>query len=183
MEITVLKHPTKEDWLAVKQRALVTAGFSSVKNPPDDEWKRKMLRCKHSPIRYLQFSFFIKDMPYWLSTEMSRHHIGYEKYIKSQRNDRQENYDRNSARQDAPVNMIIDCNAESFMTVFAKRSCGVATKEAQEVMLKLKELVIKTNPEFEEFLVPPCCSGRCTEFNPCGKKALYFNKQIMSKEV
>ena len=66
MEVMLIKNPSEEDWIECKRRALVTMG-KDVKNPPDDIWKEKMLRSRHSPIRYLQFSFYLKDIPSWVS--------------------------------------------------------------------------------------------------------------------
>ena len=176
MEVEMWRHPTEEDWFGAKQRALVTAGKKAI-NPPDNEWKVKMLRCRHSPIRYLQFSFYISDMPYWLHVELVRHHVGFQPYVKSQRDDRNNNeVPRGKKPQDAPVNAIIDLNAETLMTLMNKRLCGCATKEMQEFMLTIRKEVIKTNPEFAEFLVPMCLyHNRCNEFVSCRGNALYFN--------
>ena len=176
MKVEVLEYPTDVDWLRAKQRALVTIGKKAI-NPPDYEWKVKMLRCRHSPIRKLPFAFYISDMPYWLHTELVRHHIGLEKYVKSQRDDRNDNeVPRGKKPQDAPVNMIIDLNAESLITIMNKRLCGAATKEMQKLMLMIRKEVIKTNPEFAQFLVPMCLyHNRCDEFASCRGEALYFN--------
>lgn len=38
MEVTILKHPTDEDWILCKTCTLVTVNKHSVK-PPTDEWK------------------------------------------------------------------------------------------------------------------------------------------------
>ena len=77
--------------------------------------------------------------------------------------------------QGALVNMIVDVNADSLMQIMNKRLCGCATKEMQELMLMIREEVIKTNPEFKQFLIPMCeYLHTCNEFNSCGKKALYF---------
>ena len=176
MKIEMWEHPTEEDWMKAKDRALVTVGKKAV-NPPDFEWKVKMLRCRHSPIRKLPFSFYISDMPYWLHVELVRHHVGFQPYVKSQRDDRNNNeVPRGKKPQDAPVNMIIDLNAETLMTIMNKRLCGAATKEMQELMLTIRKEVIKTNPEFAEFLVPMCLyHNRCNEFVSCRGNALYFN--------
>jgi len=111
MKITLLKHPTEEDWLEVKRRALVTVGKTPIE-PPSMAWKRDILKARHSPIRYLRFSFLIEDIPYWVSVHLCRH-VHAQPYVKSQRNDRQREYDRTKAPQDAPVNMIWDMNAEN----------------------------------------------------------------------
>lgn len=177
MNIEVLEYPTEKDWLAAKRRALVTVGKTPI-NPPDYDWKVKMLKCRHSPIRKLNFSFYITNVPYWLQTELVRHHIGIEKYVKSQRDDRNDNeIPRGKKPQDAPVNMIIDVNAESLLTLMNKRLCGCATKEMQKLMMMIRKEVIKTNQEFERFMVPMCLHLRgCNEFVSCKGNCLFFKE-------
>lgn len=177
MEVEMWEHPTEEDWMKAKIRCLVTIGKKAI-NPPDYDWKVKMLRCRHSPIRKLPFSFYISDMPYWLHVELVRHHVGFQPYVKSQRDDRNNNeVPRGKKPQDAPVNAIIDLNAETLMTLMNKRLCGCATREMQEFMFTIRKLVIETNPEFDEFLVPMCkYLHECKEFKSCGGKAVWFEK-------
>ena len=175
MKVEVLEHPTDIDYLKAKQRALVTIGLKSNK-VPDMEWRIKMLNCRHSPVRKLPFSFYISDIPYWLHVELVRHHVGMEKWVKSQRDDRCNNeIPRGRKSQDTPVNMIIDLNAESLMTLMNKRLCGNASKEMQELMLMIRAEVLKLNPEFTNFLIPMCIYlNGCREFCSCGRKALFF---------
>ena len=177
MKVEMWAHPTEEDWMKAKVRALVTAGKKAV-NSPDYDWKVKMLRCRHSPIRKLPFAFYIEGMPYWLHVELVRHHVGIEKYVKTQRDDRTDNdIPRGDKPQKAPVNVIIDLNGESILTLMNKRLCGAATKEMQEFMFTIRKLVIDTNPEFEEFLVPMCkYVHECKEFKTCGGKAVWFER-------
>lgn len=176
MEVETLEYPTEEDWLAVKQRALVTIGKKAI-NPPDNEWKVKILRCRHSPIRRLRFSFYIKDIPYWLHTELVRHNVGFQPYVKSSRDDRSNNkVPRAKMPQGSLVNMIVDLNGESLMSLCNKRLCGCATKEMQELVLMIRKEVIRTNPEFTQFMVPMCLYlNKCNEFSSCRGEALFFN--------
>lgn len=169
MNVELIESPSSHDWISVKERALVTMGKTKVINAPSLEWKRKILNARHSPIRYLRYSFFISDLPYWVSNELCRHHVGVEKYVKSQRNDRQNEYDRASARQDAPVNVIVDFNAESLMVFCNKRLCSKATKEMRELASKIRDEVYKNNPEMHGFLVPMCSylGGKCREMESC----------------
>lgn len=175
MKVEVLRHPSVDDWCEVLRRCLVTIGKKSSKIP-DIEWRKKMLKCRHSPIRYLQFSFLITDIPYWLHVEFVRHHIGVQFYVKSSRDDRNsDSTPRAEKPQGSPVNMIVDMNAEALINIYAKRSCGCATKEMQELMELIKTAVLEFSPEFKEVLVPPCVRiGKCEEFFSCGKKALFF---------
>lgn len=169
MKITVLRHPTEEDWIGVKQRALVTVGLN-VKNPPTNEWKKAILKARHSPIRYLQFSFLLEDIPNWVAVHLIRH-VHSQPYVKSQRNDRQSKYDRNKAPQDAPVTMIWDVNGEELMVIANKRLCNQAAKETRAWVKGICDKVLETNPEFTEFLVPMCkYTGECKEMYPCGGK-------------
>lgn len=174
MTVQVLSYPQEKEWIEAKQRALVTIGKSST-IPPTEEWKRKMLNCRHSPIRHLMFSFLLSDIPYWLSTELCRHHEGIEKWVKSQRDDRNDcDIPREEKPQGAPVNVIIDVNAEALMTIMNKRLCGCATKEMQRLMMLIKDRVEYLCPEFKGFLVPFCEYASCKEFTPCGKNTIYF---------
>lgn len=167
--VELIEHPTDRDWSEVKRRALITIGKTKIVTPPTLDWKRKMLNARHSPIRYLTYSFFISDLPYWISNELCRHHIGVEKYVRSQRNDRQKDYDRNSAPQNAPVNVIVDFNVESLMTFCNKRLCGKASSEMQKLARMMRDLVYESNPEMFGFLVPHCeyFGGVCKEMESC----------------
>ena len=168
MKITMLESPDGQDWMEVKRRALITVGKSTF-SPPNQEWKESILIARHSPIRYLRFSFLLEDLPYWVSVHLCRH-VHAQPYVRSQRNDRQNEYDRNAARQDAPVSMIWDMNAEELITVIQKRLCGKAAEETREVACTMAELVVEAHPEFIPVLVPSCVfsGGVCHEMTPCG---------------
>lgn len=167
IKVCMTEHPDDRDWCAVKRRALVTMGYSKVVTPPDHAWKHSMLEARHSPIRRLRFSFDI-TCPYWVSVHLCRH-IHAQPYVRSQRNDRQDNYDRNSAPQDAPVNMIWDMNAEELMVIANKRLCNQASEETRYVVQLMCEQVLASHPEFMGLLVPACAynGGVCHEIHPC----------------
>lgn len=167
MIVKINEIPSEKDWFEVKKRALVTIG-KEAKAPPREDWKRSILEARHSPIRRLLFSFYI-ECPYWVSVHLCRH-IHAQPYVKSQRNDRQKEYDRNTAPQNEIVCMIWDMNAEELMNVANKRLCKKASKETREVVQKMCDLVIKSLPEFEGLLVPTCAynGGICHEMKSCG---------------
>lgn len=167
IHVELLEYPTEKDWIEVKRRALVTIGKTTVVNPPTDEWKEKILNACHSPIRYLRFSFYI-ECPSWVATHLARH-VHAQPYIKSQRNDRQSEYDRNKAPQDTPVCMIYDVNAEELMNIAHKRLCRKASEETRELVYMMCYEVGNVCPEFKGFLVPNCqYLGRCPEMKTCG---------------
>ena len=169
MKVEFLEKPTERDWLEVKRRALVTVGKKPV-NAPTEEWKHDILKARHSPIRRLNFSFYI-ECPYWVSVHLCRH-IHAQPYVKSQRNDRQSEYDRNSAPQNETVSMIWDVNAEELMVIANKRLCHQASDETREVVRQMCKLVLSEYPEFKGLLVPFCQyqGGICHEMYPCTKK-------------
>lgn len=164
MKATVIKYPNAEDWAFAKQCALVTVGKDLI-TAPTEEWKHKILRARHSPIRVLQFAFKL-EVPYWVSVHLCRH-IHAQPFVKSQRNDRQNKYDRNSAPQNAPVTMIWYMNAEELMTIANKRLCNQASKETREIVKLMCNEVLKVCPEFDNLLVPMCKYGKCNEMFPC----------------
>lgn len=169
MTVTMIEYPTEKDWMAVKERALVTVGLKA-KNAPDDVWKKDILEARHSPIRRLRFSFLIEDLPSWVSVHLCRH-VHAQPYVKSQRNDRQTEYDRNKAPQDSPVNMIWDMTGEELLIIANKRLCAQASAETQAVVWQMCQQVVAFCPEFEPFLVPMCeyHNGKCHEMHPCGR--------------
>lgn len=167
MEIKITEYPTEKDFIEVKRRALVTIG-KKVKNAPDEEWITRIIKANHSPIRRLRFSFDLIGIPSWVATHLCRH-IHAQPYVKSQRNDRQSEYDRNLAPQNAPVDMIWDMNAEELITIAHKRLCKQASKETREVMQMIVNEVIKVAPYMESVLIPMCKyrGGLCNEMFSC----------------
>lgn len=176
MKVEVLKYPTEEDWMLTKKCTLVTIG-KDTEISPTMEWKKKLLAANHSPVRTLQFCFRITDIPYWVATHLVRH-VHATPFVKTQRNDRQNEYDRGEAPQNTPVEMCWYMNAEELITIAHKRLCKQASKETQQVIKMICDAVLETNPEFEGLLVPQCYyrGGVCTEFYPCGYNKTY-NKE------
>lgn len=167
-KVEVLRHPTEEDWHRCKMLALNTIGKRYTGSDVTDEWKRKILRSEHSPIRTLMFTIRM-EVPYWVSVHFCRHKYGVEHYVSSQRNDRQSEYDRTKAPQDAMVTHVMDIDAQELIQMARMRLCSQAAPETQVVMLRIRDAVVATNPEFSPFLTPKCIAhGGCNEFSPCG---------------
>ena len=178
MKVEMLKYPTEDDWMLCKQCALVTVSKRAV-TPPESAWRRDMLLACHSPVRVLNFCFKLTDIPYWVSVHLARH-VHATPFVSTQRNDRLGRYDRNEARQDAPITMCWFMNAEELMTIAHKRLCHLAAEETREIVRSICDLVIAKCPEFRDVLVPNCVyrGGRCDEFACCG-----YNKTIREEVV
>lgn len=171
MEATIhlIKQPSNEELMLFKRCCWATVGKTEEPSKlPSSEMLRKVLTARHSPIRVLTFAFELRDIPYWVAMHL-RTHKHMECYIKSQRNDRQDQYDRNAARQDAPVNMIVYLNAEMLQTLANKRLCSRAAYETRCVVERMCQLAEGVMPELGGLLVPDCerHQGKCYETEPC----------------
>lgn len=174
MKVEIRKHPTESDWMWCKECTLNTVGKTST-TLPSDEWKKKLVESEHSPLRELWFGIKM-EIPYWVSVHFVRHHIGVNHYVQTQRNDRQDNYDRTQAPQGEMVSHIMSINAQELVFMAHKRLCRQASKETREVMEEIVRQVIELHPEFKDVLVPLCGyrNGLCTEFNCCGYNKKYL---------
>lgn len=164
--IKLIKYPNADDWMFAKRCTLITVGKEAI-TPPTEEWKHKILAARHSPIRTLQFAFELK-IPYWVSVHLCRH-VHAQPFVRSQRNDRQKDYDRTKAPQDELVSMIWYFNAEELMVIANKRLCQQASAETRTVVEEMCRLVEEVCPEFKGLLVPQCVYGKCHEIFPCKK--------------
>ena len=156
-----------DDWLLIKNHCRRTMRKEFTEKKATDKFKKTLLITEHSPIRLLEFDWSWKNIPYWVSTEWSRHK--FEKFISSQRNDRQSDYDRNAARQDAPVDMDCFANEQNLIDSFRKRLCYCATYEARVLAEDFKKELSKTHKFESDVLVPNCIyRAGCPELKSCG---------------
>jgi thymidylate synthase ThyX len=170
MKVELRRYPKSEELMWMKECTVGTMG-KDAKTPPTSEFVRKLLAARHSPIRELVFSYVIRDIPYWVSVHLVRHHVGFQPYVQSQRNDRQSEYDRTKAPQNQPVTMRVTLNAEALMNLANKRLCAKASPETREVVRQMCDLAEIVLPELHGLLVPACeyNGGVCHEIKPCGK--------------
>lgn len=168
MNITLVKYPSDEDWMLCKKCALVTVWKEPVEHPTA-EWKHKILEARHSPIRVLRFMFYLEGIPYCNAMHLCRH-VHAQPFVSSQRNDRQNMYDRNEAKQNAPVNMYWEMSSEELMQISNKRLCNLADEETRNIVKEMCALVEDKCPEFKGLLVPMCEYNGwvCHEMKPCG---------------
>ncbi len=168
MECVILRYPTQSDWVRCRALALNTMGLES-DSAPTEEWKARILRAGHSPIRTLWFTIRL-SIPYYVSVHLVRHKVGVEHYVSSQRNDRQGRYDRTKAPQDAMVTHVMEINAQALTQMCRMRLCNKADVATRSVVEMIRDAVLVTNPEFEGILAPMCERyGVCDEMRPCGR--------------
>lgn len=167
--VKLVRVPSDEDLMWVKECTLVTVGKEPATRPTT-EWLHKLLKARHSPIREMWYHFRLEDIPYYVQTHLVRHHVEFHPYVKSQRNDRQDEYDRRKAPQDTPVTMCLSLNAEALLNLANKRLCMLADPETRSVVSTMCWLVEVQCPEFAGLLVPACeYHHECKEMFSCGR--------------
>lgn len=166
MKIELIKFPTQEELAWVKTCTLNTIGKKTT-TVPTEEWLTRLVKAEHSPIRELTFGIKM-TIPYWVSVHFTRHHVGVNHYVQTQRTDRT-GVDRHSLPQGEMVSHIMSINAQSLINIAHKRLCKQASPETREVMQEIVKQVIKVAPYLKDVLVPLCVyrGGKCTEIFSC----------------
>ena len=166
----------EEQWLEVLNTALLTVNKPERTTPPSRAWRKKMLLAEHSPIRILNFTMTVNNVPSFVATHLSRHHIGVEKFISTRRADR---IDKPDLGRLEPVNMKIQLNAQAAINISRKRLCMKASKETRQVW----EMIVGNIPceDVRSVCVPECVyRGFCPEMESCGyEKTKHFEKQLI----
>ena len=170
MNINIIYTPTEEDWLRVRNNALTTQRKQSDKLP-SPELKKKMIISEHSPIRDLKVVWEWIDLPYYVSVHFTRHKIGIEHYVSSQRNDIQKEFDRKNAPQSNPVTHRCSANFQAILNISRARLCLNASPETTKAWKLFLSRLYNYEPELVQLCVKPCIyrNGICPEvFKQCG---------------
>lgn len=157
----------KGSWKEVLNRARTTVNKDELNKEPSDSFKKKILRAEHSPIRSLIFNFKITNLKSWVATHFVRHHVGVEKWVRTQRSDRT-GVNRDDLPQGTEVEMELEANTQALINMSRKRLCNQASPETKQVMKAMKEEVKKVDPFVAEVMVPECVyRGFCPEMKSC----------------
>lgn len=156
------------NWLKIKSACMTTISKQAGKEP-NQEWKRKLLICQHSPIRRSIISWKWDEIPYCISTHFARHHEGCEKFVGTSRADRTDVKDRSERSQMDCVPMEMDANIQAILNISEKRLC----KSADPLTTEYWEEVLNAIKEYDEDIYWACvpsgiAHGGCTEpFGDC----------------
>lgn len=160
------------DWNLVVDEARRTAWKDSLGHEPSHDFKMRALMSRHSPIQALLFRIQFKDIPYWVSVHLVRHHTVDGHWVASQRPDRSPTgANRAELPQGALVNHDIILNAQEILYISKKRLCYQASKETREAWRSVvKQLKDMGEAELAAFCQPECwwCGMRCPEPKSCG---------------
>lgn len=176
--MNVDKFEHEDNWQSVKNATMNTIGKDEGVYPTS-EWKLKLIRAEHSPIRKIKFSWRWSCLPYYVSTHFVRHKIGIEHWVQTERSDRT-GVDRHTLPQDNPVKHECEADAQSLINISRKRLCSCASKETREAWQQVKNKVRDVEPELSHCMVKECIyRGFCPEMFSCGyDKTDSFQKEL-----
>lgn len=159
----------KGTWREVADAARTTVSMEPGTGEPSSKWKKQMLLSEHSPIRKLVFRGKWVNLPYYVSVHFTRHKIGIEHWVSTQRTDRT-GEDRTKKAQDYPVLHEVELNAQAVINISRKRLCDQAADKTTEAWVAFLNKVIKPNcPVLYEVAAPECVyRGFCPESDSCG---------------
>jgi hypothetical protein len=148
-----------------------------VKKLPKLETWHEMILSEHSSDRSVKYRVYVEDIPYFAHTHIIRHHVGFEPYVYSQRDDLglYETSDRDKLPQDTPINFMFDANAQALVTIARKRLCYKSHRFAQKVFEQLRVALVYSGDDYDRvlgnLLMRPCSwwAGYCAEPSPCGR--------------
>lgn len=165
MKTEILK--VKGDWQEVVDDCRATVGKAELGREPSVEFKRAILISEHDPIRDIEIKFRWRNIPYWVAMHWKTHI--WRSRTNTQRNDRQNVYDRGKAPQDTVVDFTGDPNIQHLIDTWRKRLCYMASPETRELAEDFKKVLRHTKPCVSDVLVPNCvyrCG--CPEATGCG---------------
>lgn len=171
-------------WNRALKAARKTAGKDTDPNKqPSKNWEANMLLAEHSPIRLVEYEWNWNKIRQWVTTHLVRHHEGCEKFVRTQRQDRNDEViDRDALPQGSLNGMMMTANAQALINISRKRLCkGCASPETRHAWELVRDEIKKQDPVLAEKMVPECLyRGFCPEWrNCCG----YVNTDAYKKAL
>lgn len=169
-------------WTRVVNAARRTVGKEPIDHEPSDKFKKKILLAEHSPIRLLEYDWSWEDIKQFVSVHFVRHHIGCEKFVHSQREDRRDlGIPRDELPQGTPNDMDMTANAQAIINISRVRLCSCASKETREAWIAFLDKLKEIDPVLVSKCVPNCLyRGFCPEFDRC---CGYVNTEKFKKDL
>lgn len=155
------------DWFAIKDACMQTIGKEAAAEP-SSEWKRKLLICRHSPIRRSLISVKWEEIPSYVSTHFCRHSVGVTPYVSTSREDRT-GVPREERKQTDMVSMQLDLNIQSLFNIMEKRLCKCSDINTIKYAKGLAEAIKEYDEDIFWACVPQCirCGGCVEPFSNC----------------
>lgn len=156
------------NWLDIKNACRQTVSMGDSKLEPTSEWKRKLLICRHSPLRIGSVLWKSEDVPFYVMGHIVRHNVGCTPFVSTSREDRT-GIPRNERKQTDFVDMQMTANIEALINISERRLCTCA----DPITRKYWEAVLEAVKEYDEDIyfacVPQCvrCGGCVEPFSEC----------------
>lgn len=155
-------------WTDVLNAARFTQRKEPLDKEPSDDFKRKIIRAEHSPLRCLMFNIDFYDIPYYVSVHLVRH-IHAQPFVSTSRPDIDGKMKpRDEQKKTDPVNMRLFLNAQEIINISKARLCSKAEKETRSIWHYVIRELAKQEPILAGACVPSCIyRGFCPEMKSC----------------
>lgn len=166
MEIKITR---KTSWTDVLNAARFTQRKEDLDKEPSVEFKKKIIKAEHSPLRCLMFNIDLYDIPNYVSVHLVRH-IHAQPFVSTSRPDVDgTQVPREEQKKTDPVNIRLFLNAEEIINISRKRLCGKTEFETRKIWNKVIDKLQEIEPELANACVSNCIyKGFCPEFESCG---------------
>lgn len=166
MEIKITKVTS---WKDVLNAARFTQRKAPLDKEPSDDFKKKIIRAEHSPLRCLMFNVDLYDIPYYVSVHLVRH-IHAQPFVSTSRPDIDGNMKpRDEQLKVDSVNMRLFLNAQEIINISKVRLCTNAEKETRAIWQQVVNELSKQEPLLATACVPNCIyRNMCPELKCCG---------------
>ena len=157
-------------WNDVLNAARFTQRKELLDKEPSTEFKKKIIKAEHSPLRALMFNIDMYDIPYYTAMHFRTHKLVHLPVVSTSRPDIDGNQKpRSEQKKDEPVNMRLMLDAQEIIAISRVRLCNRAEKETRKVWNEVLTELKKIEPELANACVPNCIyRGFCPEFESCG---------------
>ncbi|MGN0967132.1 MAG: thymidylate synthase ThyX [Candidatus Coprovivens sp.] len=156
------------NWLDIKNACRQTVSMGDSKLEPTSEWKRKLLICRHSPIRIGSVLWKSEDVPFYVMGHIVRHNVGCTPFVSTSREDRT-GIPRNERKQTDFVDMQMTANIEALINISERRLCTCADPTTRKYWGAVLEAVKEYDEDIYWACVPQCvrCGGCVEPFSEC----------------
>lgn len=156
-------------WTDVLNAARFTQRKAPRSGEPSINWKKKIIKSEHSPLRCLMFNIDFYDIPRFVSDHLVRH-VHAQPFVSTGRSDvLNTNLPREEQRMTDLYNMRLFLNAQEIINISKVRLCNKAEARTKYIWKQVIEELRKIEPELAMACVPSCIyRGHCPEIKSCG---------------
>lgn len=157
-------------WNRALNMARRTVGKEPIEKDPSDKWKAQMLLAEHSPIRMVEYDTVWENIKQRITVHYVRHHAGIEKFVHTQRDDRNDKIiNSDDLPQGALNDMALALNAQAIINISKVRLCNLASTDTRKCWQEFLNELEKIDPVLVSKCKTSCIyRGFCPEDKSCG---------------